>query len=190
MHLAKHQSARGNRWCCRLVRGPSYPRAGSLCLLRPGAIVRVIFVSRFAQHCRPVSRSTCFMLPSACGASPERRCGDRAGSALSPITWASAVSTTSRGALETLPARPRKLDRKPCTVASSILQRGYSDYQARCSNSAGSPIFISSQFQHAGIRHRERTRPRCRATTSGAQRRPITFYAERVMVTTLEAPST
>ena len=41
----------------------------------------------------------------------------------SPMTWASAVSINSRGKLETLPAQSRKLERKPCTVASSIFIR-------------------------------------------------------------------
>jgi hypothetical protein len=38
-------------------------------------------------------------------------------SALSPMTWTSAVSVISRGKLETLPAQSRKLERKPRTVA-------------------------------------------------------------------------
>src|SRR5258706_8046760 len=68
-------------------------------------------------------------------------------SALSPMTWASAVSVTSRGKLETLPAQSRKLERKPCTGAFSTFNGGsYETSYHRSSRRS------AEHFEHFGFR--------------------------------------
>jgi len=101
----------------RLVGWPSYPRAGKLTPAGAGGHSQGDFsFPGFAQHCRRAARSTPPTLPSA-STLLQRPCGDRPARPLPPITWASAVSTTSRGKFETLPAPSRKLERKPWTVS-------------------------------------------------------------------------